>query len=613
MNKKQKFILLAIVFSLAVLFSGLTFAYFTSQTNNESASTIYAKGGTMNIKYANGSGNIVVSGIYPRETEWADKTFTVTGNNSTELEMGYRIYLVTRSNGFNYGDLTYSISGTSTNATDTLVQKENQNIPKTGDLLIGSGTFRSNSATHSYSLKIYYKDNGENQNSGQSKSYTAYVKIDTGSTLAYDSLITSSSSSETSAVFNGPITRQEVETINFKTDATVPANAIDSWDASEKQNGSVMAYTLDEDNDNLYELYIGQAEKIILGPDATRLFSGFSKITTLDVSNLDTSHVTNMHGMFYYSNITSIIGLNNFDTSNVTDMGNMFNGSRVTSLDLSSFNTSKVTTMSTMFSGCRATSLDVSSFDTSNVTNMSNMFSSTSATSIVGLNNFNTSKITDMTRMFSYSKATSLDVSSFDTSNVTKMTEIFYNSNATSIVGLNNLNTSKITDMTRVFSNSKATSLDVSGLDTSNVTTMEEMFGGANATSITGLDKFNTSKVTSMKMMFNKCKATSLDVSSFDTSKVTSMKMMFSQSEVTTINGLTNFNTSKVTDMNSMFFRSLLSILDLSSFDTSSVTNMQSMFYGVTVTTGYARTQEDADRFNASYAKPSGLTFVVKS
>ena len=562
MNRKQRIMLLAIVFSLVVLCTGLTYAYFTSQSNNESASTIYAKGGTMSIRYANGSGNIVVSGIYPRDKEWADKTFTVTGNNSTELEMGYRVYLVTRSNGFNYGDLTYSISGTSTNAADTLVQKENQNVPKTGDLLIGSGTFRSNSATHSYSLKIYYKDNGENQNSGQSKSYTAYVKIDTGSTLAYDSLITSSGTSGTDPVFNGPITRQEVETITFKTNATVPANAIASWDASEKQNGSVMAYTLDEDNDNLYELYIGQAERVILGTDAKGLFSGFSKVTALDLSNLDTSHVVNM---------------------------------------------------SSMFNGCKATSLDLSSFDTSNVTDMSTMFSNASATSIVGLDSFNTAKVTNMSYMFQGAKATELNISTFNLSNVTNMTYMFYGSSATSIIMSDNFNSSKVTNMRNMFTNSKATSLDVSGLDTSSVTTMEEMFYNSSATTITGLNEFNTSNVKTMKKMFSKSKATSLDVSSFDTSNVTTMNTMFSQSEATTINGLTSFNTSKVTDMNSMFWYALVTSLDLSSFDTSSVTNMQGMFAGVTATTGYARTQTDADKFNASSNKPSGLTFVVKS
>jgi surface protein len=61
-----------------------------------------------------------------------------------------------------------------------------------------------------------------------------------------------------------------------------------------------------------------------------------------------------------------------------------------------------------------------------------------------------------------------------------------------------------------------------------------------------------------------------------------------------------------------MFYNSRATTLDLSSFDTSSVTNMNSMFRDSRATTGYARTQADADRFNNSSNKPSALVFVVK-
>ncbi len=58
-------------------------------------------------------------------------------------------------------------------------------------------------------------------------------------------------------------------------------------------------------------------------------------------------------------------------------MGGMFvSCEALTSLDLSNFDTSKVTDMHDMFSGCEAlTSLDLSNFDTSKVTDMSGMFS----------------------------------------------------------------------------------------------------------------------------------------------------------------------------------------------------------------------------------------------
>ena len=174
----------------------------------------------------------------------------------------------------------------------------------------------------------------------------------------------------------------------------------------------------------------------------------------------------------------------------------------------------------------------------------------------------NDKPIVDMSYMFWGSKATTLDLSSFDTS--------------------------KVTSMSWMFESSAATTLDLSSFDTSNVTKMDDMFESSAATEIKGLENFDTSKVTDMSWMFSWSEATTLNLSSFDTSKVTIMNNMFSGTKVTS--------------------------LDLSSFDTSKVTNMGSMFSGSKATTGYARSQEDADRFNASTtSRPSGLTFVVKS
>ena len=61
-----------------------------------------------------------------------------------------------------------------------------------------------------------------------------------------------------------------------------------------------------------------------------------------------------------------------------------------------------------------------------------------------------------------------------------------------------------------------------------------------------------------------------------------------------------------------MFSDSKAESIDLSSFDTSNVTKMSDMFWGSKATTGYARTEKDATKFNSSSSKPSDLTFVVK-
>ena len=71
-------------------------------------------------------------------------------------------------------------------------------------------------------------------------------------------------------------------------------------------------------------------------------------------------------------------------------MGSMFpNCYTLSSLNISNFDTSKVTDMSFMFSDCKElNSLNLSNFDTSNVINMKNMFSDCSKLEYINLKNF---------------------------------------------------------------------------------------------------------------------------------------------------------------------------------------------------------------------------------
>ena len=111
------------------------------------------------------------------------------------------------------------------------------------------------------------------------------------------------------------------------------------------------------------------------------MFANNKSISSIDVSNLDTSQVTKMNSMFNNCQSLTSLDVSNFDTSKVTDMSSMFNSCiSLTSLDVSNFDTSQVTKMNTMFFYCRSlTSLDVSNFDTSKVTNTSNMFNACQA------------------------------------------------------------------------------------------------------------------------------------------------------------------------------------------------------------------------------------------
>lgn len=180
MNKKQKIIVVVTIFALVLLCGGLTFAYFTSFTSSESGSTIATKGGTMNIKYDNGSGNITLSNIYPRSSAWVNKTFTVTGNNTTDLNMYYGISLVVDNNSFgNY--LSYTLTGTNTSNNGNLIPNttENQTIfdgVETYDLGVGSFNKATN-AVHTYSFKIFFLDTGEEQNYAQEANFASHLVI----------------------------------------------------------------------------------------------------------------------------------------------------------------------------------------------------------------------------------------------------------------------------------------------------------------------------------------------------------------------------------------------------------------------------------------------------
>ena len=134
-----------------------------------------------------------------------------------------------------------------------------------------------------------------------------------------------------------------------------------------------------------------------------KMFEACRKLTTLDLSNFDTSRVTDMSYMFSYCSRLISLDLSSFDTSNVTDMSYMFKDcSGLTLLDLSNFNTSKVTIMGDMFCWCyNLTTLNISNFDTSSVTNMHNMFNGCSKLTIIYVSDkWNTDNVTESEEMF---------------------------------------------------------------------------------------------------------------------------------------------------------------------------------------------------------------------
>ena len=111
--------------------------------------------------------------------------------------------------------------------------------------------------------------------------------------------------------------------------------------------------------------------------DTSGWFSGMEVLSTIDLTNLKTSNVTDMSRMFYdCRGLASLTLPSTFNTAKVVDMESMFSGVGCSSLDLRSFDTGKVSNMSNMFMGCsKLDYVDISSFSTPMLTNMESMFS----------------------------------------------------------------------------------------------------------------------------------------------------------------------------------------------------------------------------------------------
>ena len=323
----------------------------------------------------------------------------------------------------------------------------------------------------------------------------------------------------------------------FKKSAVAPAASINAVNVEDEDSDYEIKLWLDPTDKTAY--YYAEPEKVYLNKDAHAMFRGMSNPTSLDLSNFDTSKVTNMSQMFSdMSNLTTL-NLSNFDTSNVTNMESMFRDmSKLTTLNLSNFSTSNVANMNSMFANIsNLTTLNLSNFDTSKVTDMSATFYGISSLTTLNLSNFDTSQVTNMQDMFyGMSNLTTLNLSSFDTSKVTRMQAMFY--------GMRNL-----------------TTLNLSNFDTSQVTNMSLMFYNMSNLITLNLSNFNTSQVTNMYAMFyGMSSLTTLDLSNFDTSKVTNMDSMFSlhdseklSDKLEKIYVNNDFNTTKLTNFSGMF------------------------------------------------------------
>ena len=397
------------------------------------------------------------------------------------------------------------------NGNNERISSGNFSDKKQGDTITLASNEIVTSNVSIYTLYIYIDGNRDNPISMTNQNFRFNIYGEGTGAIYKENVIqneTTAPSSSSSTFLNTEVLRNQIESITIEKNNIVPSDAKYSKDISSKQDGSVMLWYTDKDNNSLYEVSIGSENgSLEANTNGSGMFSYLDNVDTLDLTGLDTSNMTSMSRMFYKSTSLKNIDVSGFDTSKVVNMIFMFNNcSSLISLDLSSFNTSNVTNMEAMFQ---------------NDVNLEN---------ITFGDNFNTSKVKDMIAMFASCKKLSyINLSNFDTSNVKEMQSMFYYCENLKSLDLSNFDTSQVINMYTMFMNcSSLKELDLSSFDTSKVTNMQSMFLSCKNLENLNLSSFNTSNVTTISYMINNCSSLKyLDIRNAELSKVSTCLQPF--------------------------------------------------------------------------------------
>ena len=227
-NKNQKVlvtVLLSTLLFLTIIFIGMGYAFFTINNPKGSTAEIISKTGRMVINYDDGTDIIQpVTGIVPSNAIIVNKTFTLTGSNTTVgmktgdgLIMPYKVG-VQYTSGFSDGMLHYYIKEVNRPANSNVTVNyvitpepgkteddyKNQTVPG-NDTYTGyiHGTFKNdkkykemvtgefpaslNDQTITFNLILQFPDNNENQDSEKGKTFNGKVVINREPSFANDS------------------------------------------------------------------------------------------------------------------------------------------------------------------------------------------------------------------------------------------------------------------------------------------------------------------------------------------------------------------------------------------------------------------------------------------
>ena len=416
---KKEVVILVLMIVLIIAVLGVSYAAFKFTGERTKLNTITT--GSITMSYEESSNTISLNGALPttdetgkvrlNEGEYFD--FTVSSAITGDVNINYEISAKEVGEGTIDGSniklyLTrLTEDGEEEIMTPRVYSEESTTNSYTGrpsgEMSLYTSSM-SSSESNKYRLRMYVTEEYNPQNDGGNLQFSVKINVygKDGNSME-DRMMRVAGSGD----FHSSEYKSKITSIVTKGDTVIPEGVIESWDISEKQNGSVIAYAEDDGTGSgTYKVTIGGEGNIIANYNMSSYFFNFTSLTSINLDYLDTRLVTNMSMMFLGSSKLTELDLSNFNTYNVTNMIMMFSMS-YNSMNLTKiifgekFDTLNVTGMDSMFNSCRSlTELDLSSFDTSNVTSMSQMFQYCDNLTHLDLTSFNTSKVTSYRTMF---------------------------------------------------------------------------------------------------------------------------------------------------------------------------------------------------------------------
>ena len=399
---------LTILTVIAVVLMSVTISYALYQTNHENTTNQVISIGSLGLT-ATGT-PITLNGLYPMEEydltdSYPRYEFTLenkTDNTYNDYTLMYELVLTPTSQDFTTSDYQYIIYKIDGMEAQPLSEAWDDDINGykilNGRLLSHSETldYAHLKDTENHSIVFWLSTTAPDSMNGKSVSLSmtlsAYAdRFNYLKQQNYTGSITSNNLTSDNILGN-KIDRTLFESITFLDTIDIPNNIIESWDVSQKQNGEIMAWYTDNDANDLYELYIGQIGGVILNPNSSCLFVGFTNVTHIyGTNNLITKYVTNMMDMFSCMPNLVDLSINNFDVSNITNMYRMFSYcSSLESIDLSNWYTPNIIaySISGIFHNCnKIKNINIKNFDLSQVTDITSMFNGCTSLSELNMQN----------------------------------------------------------------------------------------------------------------------------------------------------------------------------------------------------------------------------------